>query len=73
MFERVLHFQKVLQELMDERDLTQKNLATGLGVFQSQVSNWFTGKSLPCYDSLRKISNYFKVSADVLLDTKYDD
>ena len=67
------NFSKVLKELMDEDGINQFDLSKALGIRQSQISNWLNGKSLPRYFSLRQLSNYFKVSADMLLETEFDD
>jgi len=67
------NFAKVLKELMDEDGKNQLDLAQELGIRQSQVSNWINGKSLPGYHSIRTLCNYFKVSADMLLETEYGD
>jgi len=63
------YFQKILHELMDEYELSQLELSRALSCRQSQVSNWLNGKSKPNYDSLRVLSSFFNVSADMLLDT----
>lgn len=71
--EKPTNFQKVLKELMDEDGTSQSQLAEAIGLRQSQVSNLVNGKSLPGYYTLRALSNYFKVSADMLLETDFDD
>lgn len=71
--EKPTNFHKVLKELMAEDGTTQGQLAEGIGLRQSQVSNLINGKSLPGYYTLRALSNFFKVSADMLLETDYDD
>jgi len=71
--ERKTNFAKVLKELMDEDGKSQLDLSKELEIRQSQVSNWINGKSLPGYHSIRTLSNYFKVSADMLLETDYDE
>jgi len=68
------YFQKLLYELMDEHEIyLQQELANKLGVKQSTISNWLHGKSYPNYHQIQKIANFFNVSADALVDTKYDD
>ena len=71
--EKPTNFKKVLKELMDEDGISQSQLAEALGIRQSQVSNLVNGKSLPGYYTLRQLSNHFKVSADMLLETDFDD
>ena len=65
------YFSKMLQELMYEHRINQMQLSMEIGVKQSQISNWLNEKSLPGYYSLRQLANYFKISADQLLDTEY--
>lgn len=71
--ERVLYFQKVLQELMDEKDVDKKELAQAIGREVSVIENWFMGKNLPGAHALKDLADFFEVSADMLLDTKFDD
>jgi transcriptional regulator with XRE-family HTH domain len=67
------YFSRLLVELMQEKNINQIELAKALGIKQSQVSNWCNGKSKPNYDSIKKICDYFDVSADMVCDTKFDD
>ena len=60
-------FDKVLREIMKQRDFNQLQLAELLGIRQSQISNWLNGKSLPGYYSLKLLCDKLKVSADSLL------
>jgi len=62
-----VEFAQILRRLIDERMLTQLELAKRLGIMQSQVSNWLYGKSLPGYNSLRELSRVFGVDTGVLL------
>lgn len=52
---------------MHERKYTQTRLAELMGVKQSQISEWLSGKAKPGYDNLRKLAQVFEVSADYLL------
>ena len=67
------YFQTVLAELMDEYELNQMELAKALEMKQSQVSNWLCGKSKPNYNSIKALSDYFKISADMLCDTAFNE
>lgn len=56
-----------LKELRSSAGLTQKELATVLGVAQPTLSGWETGHFQIDYDSLIKIADYFNTSIDYLL------
>ena len=58
---------KRIRELMKEEKLTQVALANKIGVKQSQVSEWLSGKSKPGYDNLRSICKALGISGDRLL------
>ena len=62
-----IEFQKILKDLMKQRELNQLQLAEVLGIRQSQISNWLNGKSLPGYYSIKLLCEKLKVSADTLL------
>jgi len=60
-------FQSRLKQLREERKVSQTELAKALGVAQSTVGMWESGKNKPEYAFLNKIANYFNVSMDYLL------
>ena len=60
-------FSEVLKSLMKRDRLTQVQVAEGLKVRQSQVSNWLNDKSLPTYASIKSMCLFFSVSADKIL------
>lgn len=55
-----------LKELRDEKHISQAQLARALGVVQSTVGMWESGKSVPEYNTLLKAADYFSVSVDYL-------
>ncbi|MDE5654550.1 MAG: helix-turn-helix domain-containing protein [Clostridia bacterium] len=63
-------FDEILKEFMILNNLTQTAFANAIGVKQSQVSEWLNGKANPGYDTLRRISLAFNISADYLLGLK---
>jgi transcriptional regulator with XRE-family HTH domain len=65
-----INFGEILRDLMTTKKLNQMQLASLLGVRQSQVSNWLNGKSLPGYYSIRMMCEKLKVSANELLEIK---
>ena len=60
-------FKEILQEFLIMRKLTQTAFAAAIGVKQSQVSEWLSGKAKPGYDTLKKMAVSFGVSADFFL------
>lgn len=56
-----------LRELLEEREITQPVLAEAIGVSRQSVGQWKDGKTVPDILDLRKIANFFDVSADYLL------
>ena len=62
------NFNLRLREIMDKQGLNQEQLASIVGVRQSQVSNWLNQKSVPGYASIRVICSKLGVKSDWLLD-----
>lgn len=60
-------FSQRLTQLRESRELTKKQLAKILHVSDSCVSQYENGSSMPGYDTLLSISQYFGVSVDYLL------
>lgn len=63
-------FDEILREFLIIRNLTQTAFANSIGVKQSQVSEWINGKAKPGYDTLRRISLAYNISADYFLGIK---
>lgn len=64
-----------ISKLMENRNVTQKELAEYIGVSQATVSNWISGTKTPRMDKIDKICNFFDVSRSRLmgLDEESDD
>ena len=62
-----MDFIEILKEIMIEYNLNQTALAQKIGVKQSQVSEWLSGKSKPGYDSLKAICLSLDISGDRIL------
>ena len=56
-----------LKELRLENNLTQKQIATRLGVAICAISSYESGQRYPTYDSLKTLARIFHVSTDYLL------
>jgi len=65
-----MDFIEILKDIMVDCNLNQSQLASKIGVKQSQVSEWLKGKSKPGYDSLRAICLALDISGDVILGLK---
>ena len=65
-----MDFVDILKDIMVDFNLNQSQLAKIIGVKQSQVSEWLSGKSKPGYDSLRAICKALDISADRILGLK---
>jgi transcriptional regulator with XRE-family HTH domain len=62
-----MKFGDILKELLEQHGLSQKEFARILGVTPSALGNYIHNTREPDYDTLLKISDYFHVSTDFLL------
>lgn len=67
------YFGENLRKLRIFKGLSAQELGKELGVAQSTVSNWESGRKEPNFEVLQKISVYFSVSTDRLLNHKISD
>lgn len=56
-----------LKELLDERDMTQAELARSLHLGKSTISQYISGVRTPDLSTLCKLAEFFSVSLDYLL------
>jgi len=56
-----------LKQLLEERDMTQAELARHLHLGKSTVSQYISGVRTPDLSTLRKLAEFFSVSFDYLL------
>ncbi len=61
-------FGDMIKNLRQSRNLNQVQLAASLNVSKQTVSNWENNNILPSIDMLVKISHFFSVSTDYLLE-----
>ncbi|WP_148409188.1 helix-turn-helix domain-containing protein [Murimonas intestini] len=61
-------FGEIIQNLRKSHGINQVELAQKLGVTKQAVSNWENNNILPSIDMLIKISRFFSVSCDYLLE-----
>jgi len=57
----------VLRELLEQHNMTQKELAAKLAMTPSALGNYIQGTREPDYNTLIKIADCFQVSTDFLL------
>ena len=62
-----MKFSDKLRMLIEERNLTQKQVAIDLNVSASTMGGYVQGSSEPDFDTLIRIAEYFNVSTDYLL------
>ena len=55
-----------LKELRETKHISQAQLAKAVGVGQSTVGMWESGKSVPEYKTLLKLADYFQITVDYL-------
>ena len=65
-------FAERLKALRTEKNIGQNMLAKELGLSNSSISYWETGKQLPTAEAIFKLAIYFDVSTDYLLGIKKD-
>ena len=56
-----------LLNLRKEAKITQKEIADYLGISRQAYANYETGNRAPDFQTLKKLSSFFKVSVDYLL------
>ncbi len=62
-----MEFGNKLKILIEENNITQKNLAAKLNIAPSTISSYVQNTREPDFDTLKKIALYFDVSIDYLL------
>ena len=59
-----------IKQLRKQHSLSQEEFANKIGVSQTTVTAWETGKAEPASSIIVKIANYFNVTTDFILDVK---
>ena len=62
-----MKFGDVLRELLEEQNLSQKQLAAELNISASALGNYIRNNREPDFEILKRIARYFCVSTDFLL------
>lgn len=63
-----MKFCNKLRNLIEERNLTQKQVANDLNIAPSTMGGYVQGSSEPDFETLKRLASYFNVSTDYLLD-----
>ncbi len=66
-------FIDIFQELLAENSLNKKQFAEQSGIPYPTVIGWTNLNRLPDYTALKKIADFFRCSADVLLEREEND
>ena len=66
-----MKFNEKLRLLIDERNITQKKVASDINIAPSTMNGYVVGTSEPDFDTLKRIAAYFNVSSDYLLDISF--
>lgn len=62
-------FGEKLSELLEERNISQKEFAETLSIAPTTLNGYIKDKRQPDFETVRKITSALNVSADYLLDT----
>lgn len=63
-----MKFGEILRELLEDNDITQKQLATDLNIAATTIGNYIRGMREPDFEILKLFAAYFNVTTDYLLD-----
>lgn len=66
----MMNFGEKLRILIEERAITQKELASQLNIAPSTVSSYVQNSREPDFATLKMLAQFFDVSIDYLLDNK---
>ena len=67
-----MKFCDILRELLEDHDITQKQLASDLNIGVTTIGNYVRGIREPDFDTLKLFASYFNVTTDYLLDFQSD-
>ena len=59
-------FAERIRNLRIEKRMTQQELGNIVGLTSTGISYWESGKAIPNFETMSKLSNYFGVSIDYL-------
>lgn len=59
-------FTERLTELLDEHNISRRQLSIESGIPNTTINNWFNRSSLPTLDIVERLADYFQCSIDYL-------
>ncbi len=65
-----MKFGDILRSLINDRNITQKQLASDLNIAPSTLGNYIQDSREPDFQTLKDIANYFNVTVDYLIDNR---
>ena len=65
-----MEFGEILRELIEDNDLTQKQVANDLNIAPSALGNYIHNSREPDFDTIKTIAKYFDVTIDYLMDCR---
>ncbi len=65
------YFAKRLNDIIEDGDITRKDLAKKIGVTPRQITRWTSDEAEPTIEKLKVICEIYHVSADDLLGLPY--
>ena len=63
-----MKFGDILRELLEDNNITQKQLANDLNIAAPTIGNYIRGMREPDFEILKLFASYFNVTTDYLLD-----
>ncbi len=63
----IIQIQKALIDALEQRTITQAELAEKIGVSQSMISHYVSGRKLPALDTLSRICTVLDLDANEIL------
>ena len=65
-----MKFGDILRNLISDRNITQKQLASELNIAPSTLGNYIQDSREPDFQTLKDIAGYFNVTVDYLIDNR---
>ncbi|MBS5736986.1 MAG: helix-turn-helix transcriptional regulator [Clostridiales bacterium] len=65
-----MKFGDILRNLINDREITQRRLASDLNIAPSTLGNYIQDSREPDFQTLKDIANYFNVTVDYLIDNR---
>lgn len=65
-------FKDILKELLNEQQLSQRDLARGADIPPATISGWLNYGKLPDYTAIKKLSKFFDVTPEYILEMSDD-